>query len=188
MIVAFSGKMCSGKDTAADIVQKFMPHFQRKFFGYKLKLIVSILTGTTIEENMTTEGKNRYLPEWGMTLGQMQQKVGTDCMRNNLHINTWLFALFSDYKNDSCWVITDCRFPNEVEAVHQHDAKGIVIRLEGDPSGERAASKRDKNHPSETSLDNYKGFDYVIQNTGTVEELEDKLRPILKTWLESELE
>ncbi len=99
MIVAFSGKMCSGKDTAADIVQKLMSQFQRKSFAYKVKLIASLLTGTTIEENMTTEGKNRYLPEWGMTLGQMQQKVGTDCMRNNLHINTWLFALFSDYKN-----------------------------------------------------------------------------------------
>ncbi len=60
--------------------------------------------------------------------------------------------------------------------------------MEGDPYGERVESKLDKNHPIETSLDNYKGFDYVIQNTGTVEELEDKLRPILKTWLESELE
>ncbi len=188
MLIGFSGKIGSGKDTAADIVQKLYPHFQRKSFAYKLKLIASILTGTTIEENLATEGKNRHLPEWDMTLGQMQQKVGTDCMRNNLHINTWLFALFSDYKPDSCWVITDCRFPNEVEAIRQYDSQGIVIRLEGDPAGIRAASKRDMNHPSEISLDNYKGFDYVIQNDGTIKDLENKLRPILKIWLESELE
>jgi hypothetical protein len=37
-----------------------------------------------------------------------------------------------------------------------------LIRLNGDPSGERARSTRNLEHPSETALDNYPHFDVII--------------------------
>ena len=37
-----------------------------------------------------------------------------------------------------------------------------------------------KNHISETILDNYDKFDYVIDNSGTLEDLENKAKEILE--------
>jgi dephospho-CoA kinase len=35
-------------------------------------------------------------------------------------------------------------------------------------------------HSSEKELDDYKGFDYFVDNNGTIEELTEKLKQILK--------
>lgn len=100
-----------------------------------------------------------------LTVRQLLQLCGTEAMRNVIHPNVWVNALFADYKskfadkegfttydkiedaqgNDtgvtvklkdnplfepthfSNWIITDCRFPNELEAIKQR--KGITIRV-----------------------------------------------------------
>ena len=75
------------------------------------------------------------------------QLLGTDCGRDILHPNIWVNALMADYKIPSLpdettfieddtqwikdrspkWIITDVRFPNELEAVK--DRGGITIRV-----------------------------------------------------------
>ena len=37
---------------------------------------------------------------------------------------------------------------------------------------------RKNEHPSETALDDYDGFDYVIENDGTVQDLIDKVKSL----------
>lgn len=108
--------------------------------------------------------KNEYLEllsdtNWrvsrqAMTVREFLQKLGTDAVRFGLHPNTWVNALFSDYKEDTLtdkpnklsdhpklvslgikqfvpvypkWIITDTRFPNEAKAIK--DRGGIVIRV-----------------------------------------------------------
>ena len=108
-------------------------------------------------------------------------------MRNGLHTNVWVNALFANYnaigyKYKDCdykviqgkweypnWIITDLRFPNEIEAIVER--KGITIRV-----NRPGISLLD--HPSETSLDNAE-FDYTIVNDSTIEDLVIKVREIL---------
>lgn len=133
------------------------------------------------------------------------QLMGTECGRNILHPNVWVNALMSKYKhrgtgeyNDQLekilelpnWIITDMRFPNELRAVKARD--GLTLRVNRPKSESHRmiimdASTEDrskdvvieaKEHPSETSLDNAK-FDYTIENTGTIEELVEKVKEIL---------
>ena len=73
------------------------------------------------------------------------------------------------------FIITDMRFPNELEAVKSKG--GITIRIERPNERETDASERAL-HPSETALDNAK-FDYVVYNTGTIEDLIKKIKDIL---------
>ena len=74
------------------------------------------------------------------------------------------------------WIITDMRFPNEMEAVKER--KGITIRVVRDYVL-RGGPEDPKNiHPSETSLDEAE-FDYEIINDGTIEELVEKVITIL---------
>ena len=95
------------------------------------------------------------------------QFIGTDLLRNQLHPNTWVNATMSDYKDgkpivfddpnvvfmglkaksittegiESKWIITDVRFPNEVQAIKEKN--GIVIRIN------RSNLESNDNHQSE---------------------------------------
>jgi hypothetical protein len=87
-----------------------------------------------------------------MTVRTLLQKLGTEAMRDGLHENVWVNALFADYRpqpnkavaeflaaeglpqsmnagkeNYPNWIITDMRFPNEMKAVKER--KGITIRV-----------------------------------------------------------
>jgi len=173
MIIGISGKIGSGKDTCANMILDAFP--QGKFavhaFALKLKKIVAELTGTTLEMNISREGKAFVPPLFApYSLGRIQQLVGSG-FRQTLGEDVWVNALFSnpDIVNRNI-VITDVRYPNEKVAIEKRG--GVVIRLEGDPAEIREinADKRDLNHESETALDNVL-FDYLIVNNGTLNDL-----------------
>lgn len=129
-----------------------------------------------------------------MTVRELLQKLGTEAMREGLHTNVWVNALMADYKprpNKAVaeflaaeglsqsmnagqtelpnWIITDMRFPNEMEAIVEKG--GITIRVvrPGTVTG---------THPSETALDGHT-MHYEIINDGTIEDLIEKVREIL---------
>jgi hypothetical protein len=186
----------------------FYGNWHIKKFAGKLKQITAILSGCTVDDLENQEFKNRVLgPDWDngeniMTYRRLLQIVGTEALRNNVHDNVWVNALFADYKGSGMlrgkgmvaeqpeieypsWIITDTRFPNEAEAVKSRG--GIVIRVERNNSG--CVSENPKTisqiqsfshqHPSETALDNYH-FDYTVFNDGTMEELIIQVQTILK--------
>jgi hypothetical protein len=169
----------------------------KKFAG-KLKTIASLLTGIPVEKFEDQEFKKQEMPEcWNrlqqsgrskvqlpMTYREFLQKLGTEAMRNGLHTNVWVNALFADYQkislNWDCdgnttvltlpnWIITDMRFENELEAIVKKG--GITIRVvrPGTVVG---------NHPSEVALDGFI-MHYEIINDGTIEDLIEKVREIL---------
>lgn len=190
--------------------------FDIRKFSAKLKQIVSILTGCNIEDLENQEFKNSYLSEewWKfvstkpvgsnkigpdmvtmetkyetMSYRVLLQKVGTDALRNVIHENVWVNALFADYEEESSyWIISDMRFPNEMKAVK--DRGGITIRINrtkyfvtentnyGKISYKPMSNGLIEEHPSETALDNAE-FDYVIDNNGTIDELIVKVKEIL---------
>ena len=180
-VISISGKIGSGKDTIADIIMQYTPYhrWQVKKFAGKLKDIAEILTGVPKINFEDQEFKQQDMgPEWGMTYRDLLQKLGTEAMRNGLHKNVWVNALFADFNIDedeqvSYWIITDSRFPDELEAVKKHN--GITIKVIRD-SGNTIGTT----HTSETALDNYTEWDYVIDNTGTLEELKTRVLSILE--------
>ena len=128
------------------------------------------------------------------------QRIGTEVMRNQIHPNVWINALFVDYKSTyennpwyadksvydvseedelqhepmlPNWIITDTRFSNEIEIIKKHS--GICIKVVRD-NGTRAIDL----HPSECELDNYT-FDYVLDNDSDINSLMVKVRTLLQT-------
>jgi len=69
-------------------------------------------------------------------------------------------------KSDTNWIVTDCRFPNEADAIKNYG--GIVVRIK------RANTKPINGHISEIALDDY-DFDYVLNNDRTIEHLKTKV-------------
>ncbi|MFW6249345.1 MAG: hypothetical protein ACOC4J_06205 [Bacteroidota bacterium] len=148
-------------------------NFEIRKFAAKVKEVASILTGFPVKRFDEHNFKKSLLgEEWAtdcvtgleepfpdvifrqfMTVREFLQKLGTDAVRNNLHPDTWVNALWADYDNDD-WIITDVRFKNEVNSIKNRG--GIIIRLT------RNQDSKDT-HDSETALDNYKA-DFVIDN------------------------
>lgn len=120
------------------------------------------------------------LSEESMTPRKLLQLLGTEAGRKIIHPNIWVNSLFSDYEPHSKWIITDVRFPNEAEAIKERG--GIVIRVnrhfENVLIENDTWAVTDHQHPSETALDDYTGFDYVIENTAGLYLLIENVREI----------
>jgi len=132
-------------------------------------------------------------PQWElivMTPRLLMQLLGTEAGRNIIHPDLWVICTMSGYKPDSKWIVTDNRFPNEVKAVKNKN--GLTFRIERDfnlrfPEYQNLEEVHTKDinlytqltHFSETALDNYTEFDYVIQNNGTIFDLIKSIENIL---------
>lgn len=169
-------------------------NWEIKKYADKLKLIAEILTGIPRINFENQDFKKSLLgEEWGtvgpnplnsiepfadvkfknlMSVREFLQKLGTEGLRNNLHENVWVNALFSEFDPASSkWLITDVRFQNEADAIKK--LGGIVVRIDrGMDTG---------THPSETSLDDYK-FDYTITNKGSLNDLVKEVAKFCKTY------
>lgn len=140
-------------------------------------LIQRITPAVKLFEDMVDQGTI-------VTVGQALQKLGTDCFRETVGSNVWiafqkLILLIQQKKNGSVYgddgdkhmvIFTDMRFPNEYDFIC--GAKGAVVRILRNV--DYSKSSRDRNHPSETALDNHY-FPYKIDNRGSLEETEKQI-------------
>jgi hypothetical protein len=177
-IIGISGKRGSGKDTVAGIIQRLQPekNWQILRFADKVKEIAALLTGLPLDTMHTQEGKRVFLPDYEMTVGQLQQRLGTEAIRGQLHDKAWIFATMNQIRPEGNYLITDVRFPNEVGCIEE--AGGIVLRLTGDPLSQLGDGTRDDSHSSECALDDHP-FTFRVHNVGTISELEWKIKRLL---------
>ena len=165
MLIGIGGKIGAGKDFTAKYLCENLTeyNFKTRSFAYKVKQIAALLSGMSMDDALSHDGKNKMVEHFNMTLGRMQQVIGTDLFRDHFDVDTWVKALFADYREGMDWIVTDVRFPNEAEQIRMMG--GILIRLDGDPAGIREKSTRDMSHPSETSLDDYGHFTMIYKTT-----------------------
>ena len=203
-LISVSGKKGSGKNLVAAIITDLtydQAPWEVKSFADKLKYITCSLIGCTREQLEDREFKETPLgEEWDryymmdtfesfmgvdipvtrkykLTPRLFLQLLGTECGRNIIHPNIWVNGLFADYNASSKWIISDTRFPNEIESIKKHN--GLTIRINRDSFLRTGKVFDTDNHESETALDDYQGFDYVIDNNGTIEELKEVVKDIL---------
>lgn len=249
-LIGISGRIGSGKDTFAKMVQlalynnifekrgaeHFVPSTQEvldnlskswnytngvwqiKKFATPLKQIACILIGCTMEQLEDQEFKKSTLgQEWWQpsyrrdtpypykpTVRELLQRLATEAIRDQIHDNTWINAMFNEYKislvNKTSkeeykylgkhksnidyeakfpkWLITDVRFSNEAKAIK--DRGGILIRISrGNPEHWRD----DKTlHSSETALDSYKDWNWYVKNTSTLEDLYENAKTFVNEY------
>lgn len=184
MIIGVVGFIGSGKGTVGDILER--EHGYKKFaFADALKDAVAgiflwprgLLEGDT---NASRAFRERVDPWWSHKFGYevtprlILQKFGTEACRVGIADNIWIAALEKRIHGYDDVVITDCRFPNEIDFIRS--AGGVLIRVKrgDDPSPEQIS----KMHISETAWNNYDP-DFVIHNEGTKDELKENVKIIL---------
>lgn len=176
-IIGLSGYAQSGKDTAAEALGDL---------GYKRVAFADILRDCVYAQDhpvfwnaVDAEplGVQEIVDRLGWTEAKLQfpairrslQRFGTEVGRNILGENIWVDATFARLDLDGKYAITDCRFPNEADAIKAKG--GWVVRITRKGVGPL------NQHASETSLDKYK-FDFSLTNGGTKEEFQDQVRTL----------
>jgi hypothetical protein len=146
MIIGICGLIGSGKDTIADYLQN-IHQFRRESFAHTLKDAVSAVFGWDREllEGRTKESRawREQVDAWwadrlnmpDLTPRWVLQYWGTEVARRAFHDDIWIAALENKLrKTRDDIVISDCRFPNEIQAIK--DAGGLVIRVVRGPEPE----------------------------------------------------
>jgi len=117
-------------------------------------------------------------PFWQDTPRNILQKVGTECLRNGYRDDVWVKALQRNIEMNPGrdYVISDCRFMNEVQAVRSWGGTLVCIVRPDAPAIATAQ------HASETSLANWTGWDHVLTNGGTLADLYAQVDDLAIEW------
>lgn len=175
-LIGISGKMGTGKDYVANLIKIMYPCYKIMPFAYNVKKVVSIITGTTIEDNIERKGKSSIPRGFNKTLATYQQIIGQG-MRDLISQDVWINVIMKNVW--PCKIIPDVRYLSELKAIEKEG--GIIIRLERNEKDRLATignDGRDYVHSSETELDSYP-FKIIIYNHGTLEELNEAVRVAL---------
>lgn len=169
MIIGLGFKARAGKDTVgAYLVHKY--GFVQESFAYPLKEYIGKKIFGFNEKQLYGSLKEVVDPVWGKTPRQILQLAGTDALRNKVHNDVWVISMkrkVREHMNmgNQFVVITDVRFKNEAQMIK--DMGGVVIRVHRDFPDQISNTK----HSSELELENYDGWNHIINNNGTLDEL-----------------
>jgi hypothetical protein len=195
MIIGVCGFIGSGKDTVADYLVNFH-EFRRESFASTLKDAVSAVFGW---DRTMLEGRTKEAREWRecvdpwwaerlamptLTPRWVLQYWGTEVARKSFHDDIWIASLENKIRNSKDdVVISDCRFPNELEAIRK--ANGIIAWVQRGPLPDWYDAAIEANRGSNIGLNEMKRlgihasewawlgsrFHITIDNNGSIDDL-----------------
>lgn len=165
-VFSISGKAQNGKDTFAIFAKEYLENKNYKVLICHYGDLVKYTCQTFFNWNGIKDKLGRTI----------LQKVGTDNIRSRFP-NFWVeyIAKILYIFNDE-WdyvLIPDTRFPNEINVLNDFSLNVKSIKIDR-PNFDNGLTKKQKNHISETALDNYK-FDYIIKNDGNLNDFKSKV-------------
>lgn len=180
-VVAFTGTKGSGKDTAAEVLLR--EGYTKIKFADGLKAMIRaflLLYGYSedrVERMIEGDLKEVADEAWcGRTTRFVMQTLGTEWGRLTINPKLWTNLFEKRAKDAGTVVVTDMRFINESASVKTADPTAKLIRV--------VRGRDDKPilgaHASEIELWGLPVHE-VLHNDGTVEELQEQVRTVLKS-------
>jgi hypothetical protein len=137
MIIGLGGFKGVGKSVVGDILANDFGFVPLSFAGH-LKDVAALmfswdremLEGATNESREWREQPDAFWTrEFGRTFTPREglQKLGTEAARDVFHYDFWIIALKKKIQPGKNYVITDARFPNEIDFIS--DQHGFYVRI-----------------------------------------------------------
>ena len=203
MIIGICGFIGSGKDTVADYLVNFH-EFRRESFANTLKDAVAAVFGwdRTMLEGRTKEAREwreQVDPWWAERLAMptltprwVLQYWGTEVCRRAFHDDIWIASLENKLRTSKDnVVISDCRFPNEIQSIRDAGGKIVWVQrgelpdwydtaIEANLGHNYAVQdlKMRKIHASETAWVGT-DFDTIIDNNRSIDDLYQQAKLIV---------
>ena len=203
MIIGICGFIGSGKDTVADYLVNFH-EFRRESFASTLKDAVAAVFGwdRTLLEGRTKEAREwrEQVDSWWaerlamptLTPRWVLQYWGTEVCRRAFHDDIWIASLENKLRNSKDnVVISDCRFPNEIQSIRDAGGKIVWVQrgelpdwydtaIEANLGHNYAVQdlKMRKIHASETAWVGT-DFDTIIDNNRSIDDLYQQAKLIV---------
>jgi hypothetical protein len=178
MIIGLSGLKGSGKSTVARMLcEKY--GFMELAFADPLKRGIQQMLGLTESQLYgdlsEKEAKDEY---WNVSPRVMMQVIGTNLMRNELPKylpelqNIWIRRMektIQKHLTSTRIVISDCRFLDEACMIRNYN--GVVLRI-----CRKGMIAEDLHESEKLAFET----DHTIQNSGTLEDLEESVSQLFK--------
>ena len=171
-IFIISGKANSGKDTTCELINNYVKlkelnSVNLQFSSY-IKMYAKVISGWNGDEDT----KPRAL----------LQELGTEIIRNKIDNKFFIKRIIDDIKVYSyyCDVITisDARMPEEIDDIYNYFDNVYRINIRRDNYNNNLLDN-EKKHLTETALDGYNNYDYIINNDSSMEALYEKVKKII---------
>lgn len=173
-IYILSGKAKSGKNLVSEIIEKYYKNKKciTISYSYYLKDYVKRITGWSGSE----EDKPR----------EMLQQLGIELIKNKINDKLFINRILEDISVFSYFydviIVSDARLIEEIEIPKQKLNNVTTIRINRDIDNN--LTEKQKSHITETALDNYTDFDYIVENKD-YETLEKEILKILEVEYEN---
>ena len=128
MLIGICGKAGAGKDTIGDhLIEEY--GFERIALADPIKRIVKdvfVLDDHTVYDRVAREQPLKDWPDW--TVRKLLQYIGTELFRDNIDDAIWVKSLWLHVQSnpDKNYVVTDIRFPNELEFFEENGNVNFV--------------------------------------------------------------
>ena len=167
--IILSGKAQSGKNETANIIKEYFEKNNKKtviisYAKYLKDYIKEITNWDGLEETKPRE----LLQQLGVEL--IKNKIDENLLINRIKQDIEVYSYFFDVI-----IIGDARFESEIENIK--DENTIVLNIVGK---ENNLTDEQRNHITETALNNYNNYDYIIENNQTKEELKEQIIKIME--------
>lgn len=172
-IIMLAGKARAGKDTTANFIKEYGIKNNLKVINLQFSFYIKYYAKLISSWDGSEETKPRTL----------LQQLGTDIIRDKIDNYYFIKRIVDDIKvlNYFADIITisDTRLPEELDTITNTYPNVYKINIERSDFNNNLNSK-EVLHRTETSLDNYTNYNYIIDNDGTLEDLQNKINDILK--------
>jgi hypothetical protein len=201
-VIGICGLIGSGKDTVGQLlVEEY--GFTKLSFAGTLKDVTAVLfdwdremlEGTTPETRALREIPDPFWSEWfgrDWSPRIALQQLGTEVMRDHLHNDIWILTLQNKLRKLDKVVITDCRFPNEIDFVQEHGEIWVVergslpdwwaIAVNYNTTPKLYAPSPEDTHGVHASEYSWAGVEatHTIDNNGSIEGLHKRVRSLVE--------
>ncbi len=184
MLIGLTGLAGSGKDTVANIITSKYDSWQRYAMASPLKRGLCEMLNIPMSDIEDPTKKNLPNYKFGKSIRLMAQTLGTEWGRVIIADDIWIQMarenlgnmLKSDKPNI---VITDIRFDNEADMVHDMGGYVIKIHRPDNPYINSVASNGVNSHASEAGLSIDK-IDWNLRNVGSITSLTSNVQYIIE--------
>ena len=172
-IYLLAGKARSGKDTAGNMIRDYYESLGKKVIKIGFSDYIKHYAMQISDWKGSDEDKPR----------ELLQTLGTDIIRNQIDDNFFIDRTCQDilvYKYFfDVIIISDARFPHELDIPKERFSDVYTIEVVR-PNYTNELSSNEKKHITETALDNYDKYDYVIENDSDLDDLNKKVIKLIE--------